>query len=314
MRIPQYISPSALQKWEYSQEEYFLSYLAENSPPRMPQTEAMSIGSAFDAYVKSKMFYHLFGASDPQFEFDTIFEAQVEEHNRDWARDAGKYVFDCYVELGAYADLLKELEQAQEDPRFEDTVTGTVAGVPLLGKPDVYYLSSHGVRVILDWKVNGFVSKNSAPPKRGYIRIRGDSISGAHPKAEVSKVKGVEVNTAETLDAIEKSWAMQTATYAWLCGSEIGDPFVAAIDQICCTVVEGPKYPVLRVAEHRAHVGEQFQHELRGRYQWLWDVVNSDWIFRAKSKQDSERRCRVLEQKHAAYSVKESEKFIQSLL
>ena len=137
MRIPKYLSPSSLGTWEADQEEFYLRYLADKRPPRMPQTQPMSIGSAFDAYVKS--YYHkvLFNTVDPEFEFDTIFINQVEEHNRDWALVAGKYAFDAYQTSGALADLLNELQKSQSDPRFEFTLQDEFMGVPLLGKPDL---------------------------------------------------------------------------------------------------------------------------------------------------------------------------------
>lgn len=84
-RIPTYLSPSQLSLWENNKEEYYLQHLSEVRAPRVPQMNYMSIGSAFDAYVKSAMHEVLFGkGTDSRFEFDTLFSEQVEEHNRDW--------------------------------------------------------------------------------------------------------------------------------------------------------------------------------------------------------------------------------------
>ena len=52
MRTPKYISPSALKLFEKNPTEYYLKYLADAHPPRSPQTQPMSVGSAFDAFVK----------------------------------------------------------------------------------------------------------------------------------------------------------------------------------------------------------------------------------------------------------------------
>ena len=65
----------------------------------------MSIGSAFDAFLKSHLHKVLFGGTDPRFELEAIFEEQVESHNRDWAKVHGEYVFNFYRECGALADL-----------------------------------------------------------------------------------------------------------------------------------------------------------------------------------------------------------------
>jgi len=77
MRIPAYLSPSALGVFEKDREQYYLKYLADNRPPRMPQTEPMAVGSAFDAFVKSYLHHSLFGnhGKDNQYELNTIFEA-----------------------------------------------------------------------------------------------------------------------------------------------------------------------------------------------------------------------------------------------
>jgi len=110
-------------------EEYYLRYLSDNPPSKEPQTLPMSIGSAFDAYAKSWLHEQLFGkGNDPKYAFDALFEAQVEPHNRTWAKENGAYVFDMYKQSGALSDLLIELRQANGDPRFEFIVQGSIHG------------------------------------------------------------------------------------------------------------------------------------------------------------------------------------------
>ena len=295
MRLPQFISPSALSLWQSNKEEYYLRYLAENPPPRMLQTQAMSIGSSFDAYVKSYMFERLFGkGSDPQFELDTIFETQVEEQNRDWAREAGAHVFDCYKKLGALADLLTELESASGTPRFEFTVSGTIGDVPLLGKPDVWYVTKDAVEIILDFKVNGYCSDYPTYPKRGYVKLRPDGTE--HKKAHISKVKGVKINIAEFMESIDSSWAQQLATYAWLCGTPVGEFFIVAIDQLVCNGSS------IKVAEHRSQISPDFQQKILNEYQGLWATIRSGHIFRDRSYEESKARCDILDLQYAAYT------------
>ena len=72
----------------------------------------------------------LFGnAASAQFEFAAIFESQVEPQNRDFALTAGKRVFKAYKLCGAYDDLLRQLQQSVEPPRFEFKVDGLIEGV-----------------------------------------------------------------------------------------------------------------------------------------------------------------------------------------
>ena len=312
MRMPKYLSPTSLMKWQENPENYYLEYLADNRPPRFPQTQPMSVGSSFDAYTKSYLHERLFGKNNnPEFEFDTLFKGQVEEHNRDWALDAGKYVFEAYIKSGALADLSRELEQAQKEPRFEFRLEEEIEGVNLLGKPDLFYTHKSGTPIILDWKVNGFCSKRPTSPKRGYLRIRdgwgredapssrnaGDMHKDAHPM----KHNGVNINCAEFLETVNKQWGLQLATYAWLCGAEIGSDFIVALDQIVAKPRGGGLQPLLRVAEHRLLIGPDFQRQCLRDYQSLWEIIQSDHIFRELSLEESVARCCTLDLQHKAF-------------
>ena len=308
MRIPRYLSPTSLMKWEESQEEFYLQYLADQRPPRFKQTEPMAVGSAFDAHIKSYFHDVLFNTKDPRFEFTTIFEDQVEEHNRDWALVAGKYCFDCYKTSGALADLLVELQQSQSEPKFEFVVEGEINRVPLLGKPDVWYVHKQGRQIILDWKVNGFCSKYPKSPNRGYVRCR-DGWDGVQSKSHNTmhkdctpmRVDGVVININEYLETIEKSWGLQLCTYAWLMGAKVGGEFICALDQLACSPDVDPDRPKIRIAEHRLHVGKEFQGECVQRYTELWSIINSNHIFRDMSFEESAARCAMLDVQYEAF-------------
>lgn len=316
--MPRFISPSALATWEWNQEEYYLKYLAENPPPRIPQTEAMSVGSSFDAYVKSYLFDKLFGINkDPAFEFQNIFETQVEEQNRDFALQAGAAVFEVYKTCGALADLFVELEKASGEPRFEFTVEGCVCStckticdndihdrIPLLGKPDVWYINKDGLPIILDFKVNGYCSSYRQSPARGYLRLRpGDK---RHKDCQPMKIHGITINIGEFFESINKSWSQQLSTYAWLCGAQVGSTFVVAIDQAVCNL------PDIKFAEHRCQIGEQFQEEVYKKYVELWNIIHSDHIFRDRTPEESFKRCEMLDMQYAAYT--DGEDFIKKLV
>lgn len=304
MRIPEYLSPSAIDKWDTSNEQYYVEYLAENRYPREPQTEPMSVGSAFDAYVKSYLFENLFGETTDEFALENILVSQVEEHNINFAREAGKICFDAYKTSGALADLLLDLSQSLSEPRFEFTVRGDINGIPLLGKPDVYFIHKTGIPIILDFKVNGYCATRNTSPKRGYIKLR-DGWVGAqsrthncmHKDCIPMRVDGVLINIAENLETVNISWARQLATYAWLMGAQVGGEFICAIDQLACS--PGPK---IRIAEHRLRIGQQFQHTALNNYKNLWEIINSDHIFRHLSKEDSAKRCLVLDEKYNTIS------------
>src|SRR3990167_884900 len=172
MRIPKSLSYSSMSLWYKDQDEFYIRYLADHAAPRLPQEQPAAVGSAFDAYVKAQLNWHLYGrAMARQFEFPAIFESQVEPQNRDFALKAGKHVFKAYKLCGAYDDLLKQLQQSVEPTRFEFKVDGLIRGVPFTGKPDCRFvldLWQGRIPCIYDWKVRGYCSKYGASPAKGY--------------------------------------------------------------------------------------------------------------------------------------------------
>lgn len=312
MRTPKYLSPSAIDMFYSNPSEYYLNYLADNRPPRIPQTQPMAVGSSFDAYAKSFLHERLFGKGhDVRFEFQTIFEAQVESQNRDFAIVAGQHCFDSYKASGALADLMLELQKSIVTPRFEFEVQGAVGGyreprnmdvadLTLLGKPDVFFINCNGAHVILDWKVNGYCSKWGVSPSQGYVRLRKDGLNeGQHKKCQLYNIKGMMCNIACHLEDVDPKWAAQLSVYAWLCGEEVGADFITAIDQLVCK--PGIMEPEIRVAEHRCTVSKNFQQKTLARAYQLWEIIHSDHFFRDLSQEDSKSRCVALEEVANAY-------------
>lgn len=306
-----YLSPTSISKFYEDISEFYMNYLAEKRPPRIPQTRPMSVGSAFDAYAKSWLHERLFGKGvDPRFELDAIFTAQVEPHNRDWARAAGAHAFECYKNSGALQDLMLELQGAVGKPRFEievkgvingvrDGVTSQVGGVMFLGKPDLHFMNARGAHVVLDWKVNGYCSAYNFSPMSGYVRLRERNSDGhykqkgQHKDAQLMSHNGVMINVATFLEHHDKDWARQLSIYGWLCGEEVGGDFIIAVDQLACA--PGGERPKIRVAEHRLRVSRDHQWRVFAEAQHVWEVVHSDHVFRSMSKEDSAARCRLLD-------------------
>src|SRR5688572_28983595 len=123
-RTISYLSPSSISVYRSNPTEFYLRYLVDDRPERVPQNAPMAIGSAFDAYVKSYLHNALFGAVDSKFELRTLFEAQVESQCRDLAWDHGRYAFDCYKDSGALSDLMLEMQRGIGEPRFEFSAQG----------------------------------------------------------------------------------------------------------------------------------------------------------------------------------------------
>lgn len=320
--IPKYLSYSALTLWERSPEQFYTKYMLKDKIPRVPQTDAMSVGSAFDAFVKAALHRDLFGSNhkdSAQFDVETIFETQVEEPRREFAWGAGQKVFGAYQRSGAYADLWRQLDAADEEPMMEFTSCGNVnehggvyagvgRGVPILGKPDLVWIKN-GLKIVLDWKVNGYCSEAGGRAIPGYVMFR-DGWSARETGIPPSKTNGkfhrsamlrqlgdFTINMEPYLETSQRDWTTQLCCYAWLTGSPIGADFLLAIDQLVCG--RG-----ISVAEHKSTVTEKFQREVYERFQGAWDIITSDHVLRHLSKEESADRCRVLQDQAAAYSGK----------
>jgi hypothetical protein len=291
MRKPKYLSPSALMTYNKDPDEYFLKYLGPRLP-RLPQTRPMSVGSAFDAEVKIYISNVFYGAgSSESIRLGSGFEDGVEPHNRDWARVAGSVCFEAYRKSGALSRLMTLLKGAE--PVMEASLQGSPfdGDCVLMGKPDLFFYTADGAPVILDWKVNGYCSK--ASPKAGYqICLDGwgldmpvgggfsGSPSRSHNKSHKDYmgglVGGVEVNIGSFFETVHADWALQCATYSWLCDHTLAScskVIIVGIDQLAC---DGTK---IRVAQHRGQVSRDFQVIVRSQYEKLWDRIANEHIF-----------------------------------
>ena len=301
MKIPEFISPTSLHLWETDREAFYLKYLSGLRQPDKAQTLAMAVGSSFDAHVKSSLYYHIFGKYDEGYTCEELLEAQVDVGIIDAATEAGKYVYDRYVISGAYAELLDWICRSGTAPRFEFTLKGEVAGVPLIGKPDAWFMHE-GAHVVLDWKVNGYCSNSATSPKKFYQHCRdawdttqvkptrgGD---GPHKGYVPMDFHGLQIGS-HWLDDVDKSWADQLTIYSWMLGIPVGsETVVTCIDQIACKPAE--PLPLLRVAQHRCRISSFWQHSLQSRLQDCWRTIQSGHIFTELTREESDSRCEVL--------------------
>ncbi len=305
MRTPNHLSYSSMSLWYKDQDEFYIRYLADHAAPRPPQEPPAAVGSAFDAYVKAQLNWHLYGrAMSPQFEFPAIFESQVEPQNRDFALKAGKRVFKAYKLCGAYDDLLSQLRQSVEPPRFEFKVDGQIEGVPFTGKPDCRFVLDLGqgrIPCIYDWKVRGYCSKYGASPSKGYAvcldGFRSEKPSRSqgkeHAMYKVMDFRGLTINSGY-MEFCNDEYADQLSIYGWLLGERIGDEnTVLGIEELCA---KPGSPPTLRYARHRGRVKADYQQKLGGRIKTCWQAITSGHIFSNLSREDSDARCRVLEE------------------
>lgn len=305
--------------FEKQPEEFYLRYLADHRPPRLPQEPPMAVGSAFDAYVKSTLAYDLFGTAMPaDLEFSPIFEAQVEPQNRDFGLKAGKHVWKSYKFCGAYDDLLALLQKSVEPPRFEFTLTGKIGEAPFLGKPDLHFTPDlgHGpFHCTFDWKVKGYCSKYGASPSKGYgtcldcfvAEKPSRSHGKEHAKFLAMDFHGMAINSGY-LEFCNTEYADQLTLYGWLLGEKVGDEnVVVGIEEVVAKFMGEGQTPRLRYARHRARVKGEYQKALFKRVQRCWKAVASGHVFTDMSREDNDARCEVLEQMSVGLATDGSE-------
>ena len=291
MRTIKYLSPTSIKLFDKSPEEFYERYLADEKTPRDPQYPVMAVGSAFDAYIKHYLSAELLG-SGGQYDLRELFESQVEEQNREKAWDIGKLLFDRYVALGAAADLMVMLSKGT-NVRFEFSLQSSLtlngSECTLLGKPDLFF-EYEGVQVILDWKVNGFMSKKRPSPCKGYINTLGDFKKKQHKDVITREIEGIIVNLVHPLEMVSADWGRQLAIYGWLLGCPIGGEFIVAIDQLVCGagVMHG-------VAQHRTTISSAYQLRLWESACSLWRRCTSGHFYTDLSLEDSQSRCRLMD-------------------
>lgn len=281
-RRPKYLSPTSYALWRADRTQYYLQYLSPHKPPRPPQNNHMSVGSAFDAYAKSYLHKLLVGDNDPKFEFNTLFEAQVEPHNRDEARRAGHDCYQAYVQSGALSELQQTLQKGIGKPRFEFTIEGVVSGtrpskdirilgVPLSGKPDLWFTTQCAQNIIFDWKVNGYYSASGVSPVAGYVRLYPGF--EAHKSVIIEKIGTVRTSKNMPLNQTKQEWADQLCIYSWVLGAPVGSEVIGIIHQLVC------RKTGIRIAEHCSRLDAEYQHELFHGLSVAWNRIQEGVIF-----------------------------------
>jgi hypothetical protein len=324
MREVKFISPTSLHLWESDREQFYITRLSDTRTPRDEQSPAAAVGSAFDAFVKSALYKQIYGHDgggvyDPQ----RLFEEQVQgEENQAFAWRSGQECFKRYCKSGAFAELLVELTSSTREPRFEFSLQGEIQGIPLQGKPDLYYFRD--CHVLYDWKVQGFCSRHSQSPAKFYRSCRdtwtaeeakptrGGGQPKAHKKYEEMEHKGHKLG-AHWMEDVNKKWADQLCIYGWLMGVPVGcEDFIVGIDQLSCKpapVVDGKPtlpYPLIRVSQHRCRISEYFQRELMTRLNYMYSRLKCGYIFDDITREESDAKIETLEAMTAAVDEDES--------
>jgi len=290
MLKPKYISPSSLSLFEKDPGLYYMRYFMGASGDRT--SPAMACGTGFDCFVKSYISEGTFDLEAELVRGCTDRRRSGEVRLLDWCRESGSFVFERYKACGALGSLLDMAKKRVGAIRFESGVTADVCGVPVYGKPDMFWATPDGL-VILDWKVNGVLGKNGISPNKGFAR---EWPSGKRHKASLTTLGDLAF-----MEDLNVSWADQLGIYAL---SLLGTPSEAAqckyvIDQTCGTgvPVAGSRtlmvpavgesvafanvagevpflFPELRFARFECRISEEYLTRICERLVAMWKVVS----------------------------------------
>jgi hypothetical protein len=228
----------------------------------------MALGSGFDAFVKSWLHRQFYGSSS-EYSLNNLFQSQVEEHVQDEVWEHSKFIFNLYLESGALWSLYKEMEGYE--PQFEVGLSKTVDGVPIFGKPDLCFIKTD-LKVVYDFKVNGFFSAGNTSPMKGYVWCWDANTKQicSHKHHEPMDYKGVTINSIFLMEQCDKKWADQLAMYSWLVDGP--EDCVVGIEQI----VGRPEK--IRICKHRLLLGKDWMLSLKERLKEAWDAVVNETV------------------------------------
>lgn len=255
-RLP-YLSPTSINQYHVSIEEFFLRYIVR--VPRQPQTQPMAVGSAFDACVKAYLmsWSESYDKDRHKEYYAKNFEDMVEDHNKEWAASKGIIVFNMYKETGALDHITRDVEPGTLRPL--DKVEKVINGIPFLGKPDLTWISKlHGCSIVDDWKCNGACSPHNKSPTPGYM----DMFPSRGMHKHCMLVDGVN-----TLD-IHQDYETQLVLYSFLTDAEI-----VGISQLVFGASAPGVFGNLRVALHRHRISEKLKIKVMDMALTVWDSV-----------------------------------------
>jgi hypothetical protein len=332
LRKPKFLSPSSKSRWLSNRTGFYTKYLADTKQERAPQEIYMGVGSGFDAFVKSEIMTRCYGKPmmrGTAFDFETLFEAQVEHHHRDRSLAIATEVWEAYKASGALEALWSDIEKSPCAPMMEERVEGTIGGVPLLGLPDLVYVDWRSLlKVVTDFKImgSGSAKGGGASPPQGFMVVRDGWTEGkpsknngeAHKKHVpfefgAGDLEGLswpcdcdlqpgkmEIGKAY-LEDFNLDWADQMSTYAWLLGSKVGaEDFIVRIECGSCRHPKTADSMKVKWSTHMNRVSNIHQIGLMRTYKEIWKCIEDEHIFSDMTKEDSQSRCEVLEMQAAA--------------
>ena len=176
--MKKFLSPSCIGSYFRDWDGWYDRYILRM--PSEPQSPAMGLGSAFDAFVKWGIVERL-GKGRCEFPYDSLeecYEDQVAKHLDIEA--VAKEIYDDYVDKGMMRRLFnrrrdgKLVHAKMECLTLADVKLSDGTVVTIGGYPDAILTYENGKRYILDWKINGYFSKRRVGIGKGAVFVCGN--------------------------------------------------------------------------------------------------------------------------------------------
>jgi hypothetical protein len=208
-----HISPSTFADWKRCQYKVYLKKQSGEIQPTYKSSLAMSIGSAFDAFIKEYIAKKR-GIKSPLLDLNLMLTKNIPESLRPEAIKQGRELAKIYIDLGLAAPYLEKIY----DIKLEQELYIQINHIPILGQLDMI---ANGVP--FDWKTRGF-ENNSAYPHKGWQRhIKYNTNNGTFDI--------LEQDAPISMENKNPAWATQLMFYNWLAGNEAKSSYY--VHEIC---------------------------------------------------------------------------------
>ena len=265
MRQLDYITPTRLSLYRKDKHLFYKRYQADHKWGQDPSTPAMMVGTAFDYYIKRWLCEQL-----------GVVSGETSLPDDDWACGQGMRICEQYLARGGGGPLLEMGgwgSSVEMEFGVSKLVCGTAgAGVPLYGKPDLKITGRLAdgtmAHCILDWKVNGGASAKRPSPVAGYSWRSKDGSCHKLFSGVSCAIPGIPVCSTTAWGG---DWIEQICIYGWLSGVAVGETFVGAVDQLCCSKEQGLE----ELVRHRGYVSTELQVSLFSEIMDMWSLCQT---------------------------------------
>lgn len=249
-KVIPYISPSSLMKMDKQPNTFFLERLCLVPMQKSKQIQAAANGSAFDYFVKKKIFSE---QGRNYREEDLLASIEIEDRqSKERALNIGNIFYTSYCEL------IKKIPISWNffnDVEIDKTFV--FHEIPFRGKLDCIYISEKYKKAVpMDWKVIGSESHSSPTPK--YWKMISISEDKQH--------KDFKENLP--FEEIDEAWATQLCIYGWEIGWDFKE-FEAQIHELTLT-----EKGIIRLSIFKGIITIDFQKKIFNKAKIFWEAIN----------------------------------------